>query len=63
MNEQFNSIKIHGINNIKTVNAQKAKIIHNYRNATGTAVVQWLRYSTNRKVGGSIPDGVIRIFH
>jgi hypothetical protein len=35
MNEQFNSIKINGINNIKTVNAQKEKIIHNYKNATG----------------------------
>jgi len=34
MNEQFNSIKIHGINNIKTVNAQKEEIIHNYMNAT-----------------------------
>jgi hypothetical protein len=27
-------------------------------------VAQWLRYSaTNRKVAGSIPDGVIGIFH
>jgi hypothetical protein len=27
-------------------------------------VVQWLRYcATNRKVAGSIPDGVIGIFH
>jgi hypothetical protein len=30
----------------------------------GTAVAQWLRYCvTNRKVAGSIPDGVIGIFH
>ena len=30
----------------------------------GTAVAQWLRCcATNRKVGGSIPDGVIGIFH
>jgi hypothetical protein len=30
----------------------------------GTAVAQWLRYcATNRKVAGSIPDGVIGIFH
>ena len=30
----------------------------------GTAVAHWLRcYSTNRKVAGSIPDGVIGIFH
>jgi hypothetical protein len=28
------------------------------------AVTQWLRYcATNRKVAGSIPDGVIGIFH
>jgi hypothetical protein len=32
--------------------------------AAGTAVAQWLRYcATNRKVAGSIPDGVIGIFH
>jgi hypothetical protein len=30
----------------------------------GTAVAQRLRYcATNRKVAGSIPDGVIAIFH
>ena len=30
----------------------------------GTAVAQWLRCcTTNRKVAGSIPDGVIGIFH
>jgi hypothetical protein len=30
----------------------------------GYALAQWLRhYVTNRKVAGSIPDGVIRIFH
>ena len=30
----------------------------------GTAVAQWLRRcATNRKVAGSIPDGVIGIFH
>jgi hypothetical protein len=29
----------------------------------GTAVAQWLRFcATNRKVAGSIPDGVIGIF-
>jgi hypothetical protein len=28
------------------------------------AVAQWLRYcATNQKVAGSIPDGVIGIFH
>ena len=32
--------------------------------AMGTAVAQWLRCcATNRKVAGSIPDGVIGIFH
>ena len=30
----------------------------------GSAVAQWLRRcSTNRKFAGSIPDGVIGIFH
>ena len=30
----------------------------------GTAVAQWLRRcATNRKVAGSIPDGVLGIFH
>jgi hypothetical protein len=30
----------------------------------GTAVAQWLRYcATNQKVDGSIPLGVIGIFH
>jgi hypothetical protein len=30
----------------------------------GQAVTQWLRhYVTNRKVGGSIPDGVTGSFH
>ena len=30
----------------------------------GAAVAQWLRCcATNRKVAGSIPDGVIGIFH
>ena len=30
----------------------------------GTAVAQWLRYcATNQEVVGSIPDGVIGVFH
>ena len=30
----------------------------------GTAMTQWLRCcATNRKVVGSIPDGVIEVFH
>ena len=32
--------------------------------SVGTAVTQWLMCcATNRKVAGSIPDGVIGIFH
>ena len=35
-----------------------------YFSEQGTAVAQWLRCrATNRKVAGSIPDGVIGIFH
>ena len=35
-----------------------------YKPQMETAVTQWLRYcATNRKVAGSIPDGVIGIFH
>ena len=35
-----------------------------YYSILGTAVAQWLRCcATNRKVAGSIPDGVIGIFH
>ena len=31
---------------------------------SGTAIAQWLRcYATNRMVAGSIPDGVIGMFH
>jgi len=34
------------------------------REERGTAVAQWLRCcATNRKVAGSIPDGVIGTFH
>jgi len=35
-----------------------------YLTQSFTAVAQWLRCSaTNQKVAGSIPDGVIGIFH
>jgi len=45
------------------------KFLHNCKliglhSRGGTAVAQWVRYcATNRKVAGSIPDGVIGIFH
>ena len=39
-------------------------ILTDYFNNWGTAVAQWLRCcATNRKVAGSIPDGVTGIFH
>jgi hypothetical protein len=34
MNEQFNSINMHGISDTKTVKTKKAENIHNYKNAT-----------------------------
>ena len=38
--------------------------IHSLLEYSGTAVAQWLRHCTkNRKVAGSIPAGVVRIFH
>ena len=38
--------------------------IEAYVTLLGTAVAQWLRCcATNQKVAGSIPDGVIGIFH
>ena len=43
--------------------AVKRKLINPHTIALGTAVAQWLRCcATNRKVAGSIPDGV-GIFH
>ena len=37
---------------------------HGLLNSQGTAVAQWLRCcATNRKIAGSIPDGVVGIFH
>jgi hypothetical protein len=37
---------------------------HGACSTAGTAVAQWLRCcATNRKVAGSIPDGVIGVFH
>ena len=38
--------------------------LFNFIEKSGTAVAQWLRCcATNRKFAGSIPDGVIGIFH
>jgi hypothetical protein len=38
--------------------------MYQYVNGGPLMVAQWLRYcATNRKVAGSIPDGVIGIFH
>ena len=49
------------------IDAQFFYVIRLFQSSTcfeQTAVVQWLRYcATNRKVAGSIPDGVIGIFH
>ena len=40
------------------------EIIIFHLHGRGTAVAQWLRCcATNRKVAGSIPDGIIGIFH
>ena len=39
-------------------------LLHGAYKLQATAVAQWLRCcATNRKVAGSIPDGVIGIFH
>ena len=39
-------------------------VLLNHLNIMGTAVAQWLTCcATNQKVAGSIPDGVIAIFH
>jgi hypothetical protein len=41
-----------------------SEILKTYYKNLGTAVAQWLRCcATNRKVAGSIPDGVSGIFH
>jgi hypothetical protein len=53
---------------VLTQSGHKTDISHPYNvryiAVLGTAVAQWLRYcATNRKVTGSIPDGVIGIFH
>ena len=39
-------------------------LLHNNECSKGATVAQWLRCcATSRKVVGSIPDGVIAIFH
>jgi hypothetical protein len=47
---------------IQEENAETIKFY--YKNLMVHAVAQWLRHcATNRRVTGSIPDGVIGIFH
>ena len=51
---------------VNDLNSKLCSFIHDFIHVKvkGTAVTQWLRCcATNRKVAGSIPDGVIRIFH
>ena len=56
LRSRFSSLVIFTV--ISTVNKET------YRDILGTAVAQWLRCcATNRKAAGSIPDGVIGIFH
>ena len=52
------TLAVHLILHLVTLN------ILTYPHYLGTAVAQWLRRcATNRKVAGSIPDGVIGILH
>jgi len=45
-------------------NADNLTLVNLPRPLTGTAVAHWLKHCiTNRKVAGSIPDGVIGISH
>jgi hypothetical protein len=49
---------------IKKPSFEKFKFVWNIGLCPGCAVAQWLRHCvTNRKVAGSIPDGVTGIFH
>ena len=56
---------IYSGNNTKHINALRGQNLELLNiMSEGTAVAQWLRScATNRKVAGSIPDGVIGIFH
>jgi hypothetical protein len=57
-------ILYHMISKNSSNKRQTQPFVHYSACLWGTAVAQWLRYcSTNRKVAGSIPDGVIGIFH
>ena len=50
--------------NLLQLNRGSFEIKHDYLMLLGTSVAQWLRCcATNRKVAGSIPAGVIAIFH
>ena len=50
---------------MKDVHFLDSVLTMRYHNSTSLgAVAQWLRCcATNRKVAGSIPDGIIGIFH
>jgi hypothetical protein len=51
---------------LNTPTSATAHIVYyiSYTLVVGTVAAQWLRYcATNQKVTGSIPDGVIGIFH
>jgi hypothetical protein len=58
--------RLHDVRFQKTASFITAGSVYAYIIAFNTrnAVTQWLRHcATNRKVAGSIPDGVIGIFH
>jgi hypothetical protein len=55
---------VHCVKNVKVLHYLSLYIRITYAYRAGHAVAQWLRHcTTNRKVAGSIPDGVIGIYH
>ena len=55
--------KMFNCTDLKTYGCTMVKPLHTQLKK-GTAVAQWLRCcATNRKVAGSIPDGVVGICH
>ena len=66
LNPIFHLLTLLGSHNIFHVSGLRVKITYGLYlfRKMGTAVAQWLRCcATNRKVAGSIPAGVIGIFH